>query len=69
MDTIITTQGDTWDTLALRAYGDEKKAQALMEARENLHLLDQQIFTGGIRVAVPELPEETPDSSLPEWRR
>lgn len=69
MDTIITTQGDTWDTLARRAYGDEKKAQALMEARDNLGLLDQQIFPGGIRIAVPELPEETQDSSLPEWRR
>lgn len=35
MDTIITIQGDTWDTIARRAYGDEKAAQALMEAREN----------------------------------
>ena len=38
MDTIITIQGDTWDTIARRAYGDEKAAQALMEARENILL-------------------------------
>ena len=69
MDTITTTQGDTWDTLARRAYGDEKKAQALMEARENIGLLDQQIFPGGVRVAVPALPEDTPAVDLPEWRR
>lgn len=69
MSTIITTQGDTWDTLARRAYGDEKKAQVLMEARENIGLLDQQIFPGGIRVTAPELPEEAQTSDLPEWRR
>lgn len=48
MDTIITIQGDTWDTIARRAYGDEKAAQALMEARENIRLLDYQIFPGGV---------------------
>lgn len=69
MDTIITIQGDTWDTIARRAYGDEKAAQALMEARENIRLLDYQIFPG-VHVAVPVLPEETQqDSGLPEWRR
>ena len=50
MDTIITIQGDTWDTIARRAYGDEKAAQALMEARENIRLLDYQIFPGGVHV-------------------
>ena len=70
MDTIITIQGDTWDTIARRAYGDEKAAQALMEARENVRLLDYQIFPGGVHVAVPVLPEETQqDSGLPEGRR
>lgn len=70
MDTIITIQVDTWDTIARRAYGDEKAAQALMEARENIRLLDYQIFPGGVHVAVPVLPEETQqDSGLPEWRR
>lgn len=69
MDTITTVSGDTWDTLAKRAYGDERKAQELMEARENITLLDYQVFPGGVSVAVPELPEETLESELPAWRK
>lgn len=68
MDTITTVQGDTWDTLARRAYGDERKAQKLMEARANIALLDYQVFPGGVTVVVPELPEGTSDSDLPAWR-
>ena len=70
MDTITTTQGDTWDTIAKRVYGDETKAQALMEERETSRLLDYQVFPGGIRVATPALPEDEPATAdLPEWRR
>ena len=70
MDTIITIQGDTWDTIARRAYGDERAAQALMEARENIRLLDYQIFPGRVHVADSAMREETQqDSGLPEWRR
>ena len=70
MQTITTIQGDTWDTLARRAYGDECKAQLLMEARENIGLLDIQIFSGGVLIAVPdELKEKTDDRDLPAWRK
>lgn len=69
MDTIITAQGDTWDTIAKRAYGDERKAQALMEARENIRLLDHEIFPGGVRVFIPDVPEEEATADIPEWRR
>ena len=69
MDTITTVQGDTWDTIAKRVYGDERKAQELMEARENITLLDYQVFPGFVTVATPELPEEEADSDLPEWRK
>ena len=69
MDTITTVLGDTWDTIAKRVYGDERKAQELMEERANIRLLDYQVFPGGIVVATPELPEETADSGLPAWRK
>ena len=49
MDTIITIQGDTWDTIARRAYGDEKAAQALMEARENI--LDDELYELDFRIS------------------
>ena len=69
MDVIRTIQGDTWDTIAKRAYGDELKAQELMEARENVRLLDIQIFPAGIEVAVPELLEKAAVQDLPDWRK
>lgn len=69
MDTIKTIQGDTWDTIAKRVYGDERNAQELMEARENIRLLDYEIFPGGVTVATPELEEETAASDLPDWRK
>lgn len=69
MDTIKTVQGDTWDTIAKRVYGDERKAQELMEERANITLLDYQVFPGGITVATPELPEEEAGNDLPAWRK
>lgn len=68
METITTVQGDTWDTVALRAYGDTRKAQQLMEARANVPLLDYQIFPGGVTIAVPEV-EDAATYDLPDWRK
>ena len=34
MKTITTVMGDTWDTIALRAYGNVLRTQELMEARD-----------------------------------
>lgn len=69
MQTVKTLQGDTWDTIALRVYGNALRAQQLMEARENVRLLDYQIFTGGVTVATPEVEEGTAADDLPEWRK
>lgn len=69
MDTIRTVQGDTWDTIALRVYGNELRAQELMEARENVRLLDIQVFSAGVVVATPEVTEAPPAEDLPEWRK
>jgi phage tail protein X len=69
MDNITTVLGDTWDSIAHRAYGDALKAQALMEARENIRLLDYEVFPGGITVAVPDLPDEPSTDELPDWRK
>lgn len=69
MKTITTVQGDTWDTIAYRVYGSVLMAQDLMEARENIRLLDHQVFPAGIIVATPEVAEQTATDDLPEWRR
>ncbi|WP_285823966.1 tail protein X [Schaedlerella arabinosiphila] len=63
--TYETKQGDTWDLMAYDLYGDEKYMRYLMEA--NLPLLDIMIFSSGVKIFVPDLPEET-DEDLPFWR-
>ena len=69
MKTITTVMGDTWDTIALRAYGNVLRTQELMEARENVSLLDLQVFPTGTVVAVPDVSDRTAIDELPEWRR
>lgn len=69
MKTITTVMGDTWDTIALRAYGDVLRTQELMEARENIRLLDIQVFPGGVVVFTPDVEDRYTISDLPEWRK
>ncbi len=69
MKTITTVMGDTWDTIAHRVYGNTLRTQELMEARENIHLLDIQFFPGGVVVATPEVEDNDMVDDLPEWRR
>nr|WP_290462972.1 tail protein X [Acutalibacter muris] len=74
MNTITTIMGDTWDTIAQRAYGREPRAlprhtQLLMEARENIRLLDYQVFPTGVVVAVPEAEDYDGVDGLPDWRK
>ncbi len=69
MKTITTVMGDTWDTVALRAYGDTLRTQELMEARENIRLLDIQVFAGGVVVFTPDVEDRYTINDLPEWRK
>jgi phage tail protein X len=65
MEQYTTVQGDTWDIIAKKVYGNEKYAGYLME--NNRLLLEYMIFPGGITLDIPELTEET-DPDLPIWR-
>ena len=69
MQTVQTIQGDTWDTIAKRFYGDERRAQALMEERRNIRLLDIEVFPSGVTVAAPDVSDNTDLEDLPEWRK
>lgn len=65
-----TVQGDTWDVIAFKVYGDELKAQQLMQSRENIELLDYQTFPAGITVFCPVILDgDEGRGELPEWRR
>ena len=69
MATVQTVQGDTWDTIAKRVYGNELRAQDLMEDRGNIRLLDYQVFPAGITVTTPEVEEQNALEDLPDWRK
>ena len=69
MKTITSVQGDTRDTIAFRVYGSVLRTQDLMEARENIRLLDHQVFPAGIVVATPEVEAPAATDDLPEWRK
>lgn len=61
-----TVQGDMWDSIAYRFYGDVKYIGLLLQ--NNTDLLEIFVFSAGTKVYIPELPEED-ETDLPEWRR
>lgn len=64
--TYTTRAGDQWDMIAKKVYGDEMKADFLMD--NNLPLLDVYEFDAGVVVNTPDLPLDN-SSLLPPWRR
>lgn len=66
MEQYITIQGDTWDIIAKRVYGDEKKLDILM--RNNMDLLQYVIFPAGVTVSIPEI-SSTEYQDWPAWRK
>lgn len=68
MQTYTTVQGDTWDIIAMKVYGDELRMTDLLQARENIALIDYQVFPAGIVVYTPTVYYDLDVESLPEWR-
>lgn len=66
MNTYYTVQGDTWDGIAFKLYGDENLMTLLLNA--NPEQAETVIFGAGVRLVVPDKPEETADD-LPPWKR
>jgi phage tail protein X len=67
VDIYVTSQGDTWDSIAYDLFGSEGYMGILMDA--NLDLLDVLVFSAGTVIQVPEeIPEEV-DEDMPFWRQ
>jgi phage tail protein X len=64
-DTYSTVQGDTWDLIAWKIYGDESLMSLLLEA--NPSHAETAIFPAGVALLLPDVPEDT--SNLPPWKR
>jgi phage tail protein X len=68
--TYKTQQGDRWDTIAYKAYGDPKLFNGIMQHNSNLPAYD--VFPGGVEVLVPiiEESENAIDKNLlPPWKQ
>ena len=62
----ITDEGDMWDFIAWKVYGDESYTPTLLEARENLDILDTYIFSTGVSVWCPYVEDDDAEE-IPEW--
>ena len=62
----ITKEGDTWDLIAYKVYGNEMLYIDLMEANPNI--IDTVIFPANIPVICPDV--EVPlSNNLPPWKK
>lgn len=67
MNNYITTQGDMWDIIALKVYGDEKLMHKLIEANpEYRHIV---LFQANISLNIPEMGKKTVSTASPPWKR
>ncbi|WP_110933808.1 tail protein X [Paenibacillus bouchesdurhonensis] len=66
MKTYTTIQGDTWDGISFKLFGEERFSVQLMNA--NPGHIETVVFSGNIVLHVPELPAEQ-SQTLPPWKR
>lgn len=69
MKTIKTKQGDTWDMLAKRCYGNERFMDVLMVA--NPQYQEVLFFSAGVILEVPAIDTSSKalEMNLPPWKR
>lgn len=65
--THITAEGDTFDSLALEYYNDEKLASTIIQA--NLDHCATLIFEAGVSLTIPDVSAVVYPETLPPWRR
>lgn len=64
--TYTTIQGDTWDAISYKVYGDTKYTGWLMQ--NNFPLLDIFVFSAGTVLRTPAVPEGGNTADAPIWR-
>lgn len=63
-----TIQGDRWDTIAHKAYGDPLKISPIVEV--NPHVPKTPILPAGVVLYVPiQEREDVSPNNLPPWKR
>ena len=68
LTTYTAKQGDRWDTVAFKAYGDATRINELIEANPKVPIKDE--IAAGTVLNIPFIPEPTLDAELlPPWKR
>lgn len=67
MSTYTTIQGDKWDSIAYKLYGDTKFTDVLISANFEHRMI--YIFSAGIVLNVPEVEERVSIDDLPPWKQ
>lgn len=63
----IAAAGDTWDSIAYKAYLQERMATLIIKANPRMcHIVT---FSGGEKLTIPIVSKATTPQSLPPWRR
>lgn len=65
--TYTTVQGDMWDLISYKVYGDERFTDVLISANPQHNKI--LIFSAGIEIDVPEVEERITSSNLPPWKQ
>lgn len=66
--TYRTQQGDAWDLISKKVYGDEYHSDVLMGA--NTAYRHVSLFPGGVVLTVPDIDTTVaPADNLPPWRK
>jgi phage tail protein X len=65
--THVTTEGERWDQLAWRYYGDAHRYLPIVQA--NPHVPINAILPSGLTLAIPILEPVTSAQDLPPWMR
>ena len=65
-ETYTTVQGDTWDVISYKVYGDEHYVDILLQA--NIAYMNMTILPANIELSIPDI-EIKPFESLPPWKR
>ena len=61
-----TIQGDTWDGIAVKVYGDEKYMNELLEANQAYREII--IFPANVSLSLPDIQTQT-TTLLPPWKK
>ena len=67
----VTLEGDRWDAIAYRMYGDPFAFERIIRA--NPDIPNRPVLPGGLRILVPVITREeaglVDETAVPPWRR